>query len=736
MDGSLLYTYGGTVESCYGSAFDNASIGQPYLWTFDQTTSGTGAMIRQYAISYSPYSLTPTGVTFNVQTVPGASAGMAGGMCSGGVTTKFALMCDVQLDPQFVCALELTDNYVPPGPTPEGLIGYKVYRDNNYLAYIGDPDTLWYYDFTVYPGQHTYEVSAYYDLTDYGFPGQFDESLLEGPVDINIVCGRPLPFCEHWDAGSFGYNDWTFAPAQGNWQMNTGVGNPAPAADFSWIPLTVDYSYSLESPVLNAGPWNCSTLWLDFDVKLEDRFATGEEKLLVEGLWGGNWHDITEFANNGSFDWDSQHIDITEGVGSAVKLRFTAYGENTEDILHWYVDNICVYGICNPPTNLSATEYGWDIDLEWNSPSCYTPSGGTPTDFIYDDDSWEDGLRYNAGFVGWVGNLFPLDAALTGTMESIDVYFVDNGSGSPQNYIIEMFNSAQVSTGVSAPFSGSAPDLWINVPLPSIPFTGPVYVMVKYDATPGNGYFVACDTDGPYVSQFLAYMYDGTTFTNPSYWPGGAVFFVRGHGIVFNDDGDAMTMTIDPTRSITPTFGTNPNAVNLGAHPSVAVNTPPPIGLGDNADQEIVGYNVYRQLPAQTDFTLITPAPIPDTTYTDAGLTEIGVYHYFVTAIMADTTCETYSDTVPVDFHVGIRELNKGAVTIYPNPVTDIVNVKSDYTITSIEVLSYIGQTAYIKNGIDQKTMKVNVSALPAGVYFVKVTTVEGVRTEKITIIR
>ncbi|MBE0647782.1 MAG: T9SS type A sorting domain-containing protein, partial [Bacteroidales bacterium] len=40
------------------------------------------------------------------------------------------------------------------------------------------------------------------------------------------------------------------------------------------------------------------------------------------------------------------------------------------------------------------------------------------------------------------------------------------------------------------------------------------------------------------------------------------------------------------------------------------------------------------------------------------------------------------------------------------------------------------------QTGVDQKTMKINVSNLQAGVYFVKVTTLEGVRAVKITVTR
>jgi hypothetical protein len=71
---------------------------------------------------------------------------------------------------------------------------------------------------------------------------------------------------------------------------------------------------------------------------------------------------------------------------------------------------------------------------------------------------------------------------------------------------------------------------------------------------------------------------------------------------------------------------------------------------------------------------------------------------------------------------------------VYPNPATENVNVKSDYTISQIEVLNYIGQTVYNKTDVKAKVTKIDVANFQTGVYFVKVTTEQGVRTVKITV--
>ncbi|MEI7981205.1 MAG: carboxypeptidase regulatory-like domain-containing protein [Bacteroidota bacterium] len=83
---------------------------------------------------------------------------------------------------------------------------------------------------------------------------------------------------------------------------------------------------------------------------------------------------------------------------------------------------------------------------------------------------------------------------------------------------------------------------------------------------------------------------------------------------------------------------------------------------------------------------------------------------------------------------VGVPENGPQSIKVYPNPASDVVNVKSDFTIKSIEVLSFIGQTVYTQNNLDTKQIQLNVSSFGSGVYFVKLNTSEGVKTTKITV--
>jgi hypothetical protein len=258
------------------------------------------------------------------------------------------------------------------GGTPDGLIGYDVYRDNALIHFIANPDSLLYFDLHLNPGHYCYDVDAKYDLTYYGFPGDFaySEVAPNGPACVNVTDGYPLPFFEPWDKATFTFQKWTFSPDPGNWSLDITFGNPSPSADFSGLPALSGYDVSLVSPAVSAVPWSCATIWCDFDVRLADHNETGNEKLDFDILINGNWINKAELVNTGSTDWMLKHIDISEAKGITFKVRFRANGTNSIDILHWYVDNIHIYGHCHPPETLAGYQNQFTTTLTWNAPEC------------------------------------------------------------------------------------------------------------------------------------------------------------------------------------------------------------------------------------------------------------------------------------------------------------------------------------------------------------------------------
>ncbi|MEI7980302.1 MAG: hypothetical protein WCI71_01525, partial [Bacteroidota bacterium] len=303
----------------------------------------------------------------------------------------------------------------------------------------------------------------------------------------------PLPFCEHWDGGSFITNHWqSGSSGRGNWTINGGTGNPAPSADFSGQPVNTNYSFSLESAAIDATPWTCADLWLDFDYKLEDLNMTSAEKLTVEIYTGSSWYQKVEFVNNGNVDWIRQHINISEAKGHRLRVRFRATGVNSGDIQHWYVDNICVSGVCNPPSALAYTQNGLSTNLTWNAPPCVS---GTPTNFIFDDGSPENGWGINPGYNAWIGNEFPVSPTTQGVIKKAKFYFWNNPAHGTDQLTIDFFDASHTLIGSTSPFTVPN-DAWDSIPVPDILFTGSFYAMIHWNWISASTNWVGYDENG------------------------------------------------------------------------------------------------------------------------------------------------------------------------------------------------------------------------------------------------
>jgi hypothetical protein len=290
----------------------------------------------------------------------------------------------------------------------------------------------------------------------------------------------------------------------------------------------------------------------------------------------------------------------------------------------------------------------------------------------------------------------------------------------------------------------------LNTP---VPFAGAFYGMVKWSNFSGATHYLGMDQNGPYVNSNIGMWYDGTTWQNASALGYGAcVWTVRTCAFINNED-KVVKMGPIPAPSATQTMVAPGVAVAVSPAPGVSIDSydHPTMNLGDNSSDSslLIGYNVFRYDSVQggvVHFRKLNTAAQTATAYQDVvGLSEMqyGTYMYYVTAVFNNSLnsqflCESpASDTVTIQFPaVGIPEVSGGSIMIYPNPANDVVNVKSDFNISRIEVLNFIGQTVYSENTVNSKLVKINTSFLQTGVYFVKVTTSKGLRTVKITVVR
>lgn len=154
------------------------------------------------------------------------------------------------------------------------------------------------------------------------------------------------------------------------------------------------------------------------------------------------------------------------------------------------------------------------------------------TTFIYDDGSAETGWGINEGYLGWLGNYFPVPLTISGVLHSFDVYFITNPQGAAVNLTLDVFSSTYSIIGSTSAFKAN-PGVWIPVASPDIHFSGPFYAMVKWNSIIGISNYLGLDTNGSHAQEDLERYYDGDVFrklSDPGV-PGGhkGVFLVRAH---------------------------------------------------------------------------------------------------------------------------------------------------------------------------------------------------------------
>jgi len=88
--------------------------------------------------------------------------------------------------------------------------------------------------------------------------------------------------------------------------------------------------------------------------------------------------------------------------------------------------------------------------------------------------------------------------------------------------------------------------------------------------------------------------------------------------------------------------------------------------------------------------------------------------------------------TSSINFATLDREdvLDATKVSIYPNPTSDHLNIKTNAVITSIEMFDLLGKSVLQSSGAEQ----IKVNHLPAGVYMLRINTEQGKLTKKVII--
>ncbi|MBO6026528.1 MAG: T9SS type A sorting domain-containing protein, partial [Bacteroidales bacterium] len=113
-------------------------------------------------------------------------------------------------------------------------------------------------------------------------------------------------------------------------------------------------------------------------------------------------------------------------------------------------------------------------------------------------------------------------------------------------------------------------------------------------------------------------------------------------------------------------------------------------------------------------------------------LEETGSYVYAVYAVKADGSMSAPAYcTVEVDF-TGVAENQNVNVSVYPNPANDMFTINVNADNFKYQLVNSLGQVVYSGNASNKAV--VSVSELNKGVYFLRITTGNQVKTQKVVV--
>ena len=399
------------------------------------------------------------------------------------------------------------------------------------------------------------------------------------------------------------------------------------------------------------------------------------------------------------------------------------YGANSGGDPGAYYDDVCFMEgepITPPPpppgpTNLEgpASVYtGDDINLTWDAPS----SGGW---IEWDSgENGDDGIGLTGGGTFFVASHWePADLANYNGMyiTKLSYYHYDNAATA--TFVLKVWSGANAGTLLlSQDVSNSVPAQWNEITLDTpVQIDASQELWFGYEVTHGDGENPAGVDAGPAIQ----YKGDMLSF-DASSW----VSMSAEYGLDYNWNLAAFVSLDANGKSVAVPLTKKENAYPQG---TVEVASGFAGGNTKFAPSESKGlsyYNVYRE------GSVIGTAT--ETNYTDVIMTS-GQYTYYVTAVYDNGDESDPSNSVTVDVITGVDEHLADAINVYPNPATDVVNVKSDVQINSVKVYNYAGQVI-VNEEINSMIYQLNTSQYQSGIYFFQIETDEGTISKRIII--
>jgi hypothetical protein len=564
---------------------------------------------------------------------------------------------------------------------PSNFVGYNIYQDQIWYDFISPTITFFQPYWIEMPGIYQFELSAVYDLTPNGLPGETGES----STLMTLACirfGHNIPFYEDWNSGNFDENMWE----NECWNISVQTGHPVPATSFGENYSATEYDCSLTSFPLLGDSMLFGNIYLEFDLKLSTNTTNGEEKLDVMVIeMGSEYTTYASFSNaEAGFDWKNIRLDISpSALGKIFWISFRAYGSNTANLGGWFIDNIHVYRDCQAPQNLEVNNtYSNGIEVTW--------------DEIFNDSLlyWDDGTTISS-----IGTGGPVEFDVAARWEPDQLLPFTNGvvkqvsffpNENNASYRIRVWQGAGAQTMLAdQPVSNPVIGEWNAVDL-----TDPLPIDIFQELW--IGYYVEADEGYP------AGVDEGPA--------------VDGYGNMMNYGGWQTLLQINPELD---------HNWNIRALVDFPLN-----------DSTTINYALYRQDGAGPVF---LRAVTVDNYFLDDSICDGQFLHtYKVKAILLHSydTCESEFSNAEYEICQSVEDLSEDlSVSVYPNPVSEWIQIVSNKMIHNVSLFSNHGQQlSSIKINSAETILPVN--GYPPGLYLLRIETVDFAVSRKVTILR
>jgi hypothetical protein len=562
-----------------------------------------------------------------------------------------------------------------PEPDNETPTGYDIYRKGQRIATVGAA-TLTYTDDNVSPpGYYNYQVTALYGDKQSNF---------SNTAQAVIINNYDLPLRENFDKLNLTANYWTAETSPKTASMEWKVYSDAGVENGTGLMLTVnnmvynsnqEFSASLTSKYLDGT--NASAIFLSFLAKPDYYLETTltPDTLSIDVHDGKEWKNVDKYTFKLSMEWKADILDISEAAaGNLFRLRFRVTGANrTVSAKYIHLDDIVV--ATSPPTgnaipeNILSEKTGDSIRLAWKNPQ----TGAYALTYAYSPKRFSIG---NDGKNFIAANRFDpagLNIYQGKYLTSITAY-VNRKKSSPTvatELKLAVFIDGQRL--VDKAIDSFTPNAWNTFPLDN-----PI-------ALNGQDLIFGIEVTA-HDAQEEPIGVDGTR--RP----------VIGKGDLYSEDGGKTWNTLSESGKVN-------NWSIIGNLSGNEIIEPIPA-------TDIVGYNVYACGVKLND----------DLVFGQSFVTGVSEEPYTIRAYSLATGLSEESESAQ---NVGIAPFPKTQFfpEIYPNPVKDILFIRSETPVKSLAVYDLSGRICK-QAGPGATTL--SLKNLNSGLYLIKIKTAAG----------